>query len=322
MATATESRPQSFAEFIGQESLKTKAQYAIGGALARGEPLGHCLITSSGIGGVGKTTWAHVLANESFAPLHMTSGGCIQSAVDLRHVLIRLTQENPMVLIDEFHAIGRSAAEELLLVLEDNVLNVNLGLQRTAIRIEIPPFTLIGCTTQAERISGPLLQRFGLLFHLEPYSTTEMMTIIQGIFERWNLPIDRDAAKNLAQISHGIPRIGRRRAERVRDMAQAKRATTVTPEIVADAMRIEGIDHVGLTVQQRAVLVALAASHPRPVSARSLAMSLGISISSLTTTMEPTLVRLQMLSIGSGGRLLTDKGVNHLETVREEYEAS
>ena len=319
LTSSTNLRPQSLDELIGQENLKQKARIAVGAALQRGEPLPHCLLTSSG-GGLGKTTLAGVLANEMFRPLVSTTGQCLLTPVDLRNTLISL-KPGSLLLVDEFHALGRAAAEELLLVLEDGVLNINLESRQGPIRIPVPPFTLIAATTRPSAIAAPMFQRFGLHFHFDFYSVTELCEIA-GAFAR-EMPVEFAEAVNtaLAGRSLGIPRRCLRLIERVRDVAQAKGLKKATLDEMSLAMRIEGIDHLGLRRDERELLQTLADAEPRAVSARSLALALGVEIATVIEVLEPPLVRLGLLTIGRGGRRLTAKGMEHLRTVERQESA-
>ncbi len=309
---ATSMRPQHLDEMIGQNDVKAKASIAIQAALQRGEPLPHCLLTSPGTGGLGKTSFAGVLANEMFSQLVSTTGQCLVTATDLRNILVRL-EPSSVLLIDEFHGIGRSAAEELLLVLEEGVLNVNIGGNSAPIRIAVPSFTLCAATTNPEAVSSPLMQRFGLSFRFDFYSNAEIAQIAKGVFAKWGMQIDVAASDNLARRARGVPRLVLRLAERVRDVVQAQSMTTVALSSVEMAMRIEGVDALGLNRLERHLLRILSNAEPRPISARSLALALGVGVPTVVEVLEPPLVRLEMMSIGSGGRRLTEKGRQHLQ---------
>jgi Holliday junction DNA helicase RuvB len=313
MTNDTQHRPRYLDEMIGQCAIKQKASIAIQAALQRGDAMPHCLLTSAG-GGLGKTTLAGVLSNELLVPLISTTGQCLATPYDLRNILVRL-QPKAVLLVDEFHCIGKYAAEELLIVLEEGVLNVTAGPAGAPVRIEVAPFTLVAATTFPEAISAPLAQRFGLKFRFEFYSDQEVCQIIIGIFQRWNLEIAEDAAFALARRARGVPRIGLRLAERARDVAQAQVMGRITLQIVNIAMKIEGVDDAGLSREERQLLRILADADPRPLSARSLALGLGSSIGTVHDVLEPPLVRLGLLTIGAGGRRLTAKGRNHVDAV-------
>ena len=278
-----------------------------------GEALPHCLLTSAG-GGLGKSTLAGVLSNELLVPLVATTGQCLATPTDLRNILVRIVSKT-VLLIDEAHCIGRYAAEELLVVLEEGLLNIAAGMVGGPVRIEVAPFTLVAATTYPEAISAPLRQRFGLTFRFDFYTDDEICEIICGIFSRWMIEIDASAALDLARRARGVPRIGLRLAERVRDVAQAQAMNRVTLPTVAMAMQIEGIDDAGLGREERHLLRILSDAEPRPISARSLALALGVSVGTVHDVLEPPLVRLGLMTIGAGGRRLTAKGRDHVDAV-------
>lgn len=313
MPTATDYRPKYLDELVGQDGLKQKARIAISSALHREEPLGHCLLTSLG-GGLGKTTFASILSNECFAPLVSTSGQCLNTVIDLRNTLVRL-KPGSMLLIDECHCLGRAAAEELLLVLEEGVLNVTVSMSQAPVRIRVPPFTLIAATTQPSALSAELTQRFGLQFRFGFYSVGELKTIIENVADRLGIEFESEVCFELARRARGIPRVGLRLAERVRDVAHARALSRAGIEELNFAMKLEGVDDAGLNEDDRKILRALLAAEPRPVSARSLALCLGVPTETVTDVQEPTLVRLGYVTIGAGGRRLTEKGRQHIERI-------
>lgn len=306
-------RPQGLDELIGQETLKKKARIAIGAALQRNEPLPHVLLTSSG-GGLGKTSFAQILANEMFSPLTHTTGQCLSSAADLRRAFVQLKQ-NSMLHIDEAHCLGRLAAEELLLVLEERVLNVNID--GSPIRMPLPPFTLICSTTKPSAISAPLTQRFGLHFHFDFYCVKDLTEITRGMTKGLGISFDDAVCPEIARRALGIPRICLRHVERVRDVAQAKGLAAATIQELELAMAIEGIDSLGLDAKHRRLLTILADADPRPVSARSLALSLGLETPTVVDVLEPPLVRLGLMTIGAGGRRIAEAGLRHIRQQQE-----
>jgi Holliday junction DNA helicase RuvB len=307
-------RPQQLDELVGHADAKMKARIAIQAALNRDEPLPHCLLTS-GVGGVGKTSFAAVLANEMYVPFIATSGACLASPMNLRNALIRLQPRN-VLLCDEAHRLGRAVAEELLIVLEEGVLNVTSN--GRPIRLPVPQFTFVAATTKPEALSAPLTQRFGLRFHLLPLTPSEIEQVVRRAFEHWQMGVESDVVAGIAQRARGIPRISLRLSERVRDAVQASRATQASLQHLDLAMRIEGVDPIGLASEERELLRCLADAEPRAVSARSLALALGCGVETITTVLEPTLVRFGLMTIGVGGRRLTVKGAEHLASHHED----
>jgi holliday junction DNA helicase RuvB len=241
---------------------------AIGAALSRGEPLPHVLLTSNG-GGLGKTSFARILAEEMYSPLVQTSGPCMTSLVDLRKALITL-KPGTLFHIDEIHAMSRTVADELLLVLEEHVINVSLA--DGAVRLPLPPFTLIGSTTLPSRISGPLMRRFGLHFHFDFYSVPELTAIVWRMSECLDVTFEPGVCTGIAERGLGIPRICLRHAERVRDVAHACSLRLATRRELEVAMQMEGVDQLGLAGQHRLILQRLADARPRGLSSRSLAL--------------------------------------------------
>lgn len=309
MTTSVNMRPQSIDEMIGQESIREKARVAVGAALNRDEPLGHCLLTSAG-GGLGKTSFAQILANEMYAPFLATSGQCLVGPTDLRNMLIRI-QPRTVLLCDEAHCLGRAACEELLIVLEEGVLNLNGN--GSAIRVPLPPFTFVAATTRPEVFcSTPLGQRFGLHFHFDFYTADEIGEIVANVFKRWQMRVEAPVALEIAKRARGVPRIGIRLSERVRDVAQARQETTATLRSFKTAMDIEGIDDLGLTQAEQAILRRLGESHPRPVSARTLSTATGAQVATIHN-FEQVLVRFGLAEIGPGGRQITERGLRHLD---------
>ncbi len=309
-------RPQHLDEMVGQEAIRQKARIACQAALLRGEPLPHVLLTSSG-GGLGKTSFAGILANEMYTQMVTTTGQCLRTVADLRNLLV-LLDPGTILLVDEAHCIGKAAAEELLLVLEDGILNMTLGGSRAPIQIEVPKFTLCAASTQPECLSLALHQRFGLTFRFDFYADSEIRIIVEGIFRRWSMEIEQSAAMDLARRARGVPRIALRLAERVRDVAQAQSADAVTTATVSLSMEIEDVDSIGLTRQELDMLAVLADAEPRPVSARSLSLALGVGVATVTEVLEPSLVRFGLMTIGSGGRRLTARGISHLNSTASE----
>lgn len=309
-------RPRMLDDLIGREPLKKKARVAVGAALARGEPLPHVLLTSNG-GGLGKTSFAQILANEMYSPLVQTSGPSMASLCDLRRVLIKL-RSGDILHIDEIHAMAKQAAEELLLVLEEGV--VNLKLEDGPVRVPLPRFTLIASTTMPSALSAPLTQRFGLSFHFEFYTVPELTEIAYRMSESLRMPLDRETCTAIAERSLGIPRVCLRHVERVRDVAQACGRNQATMRECALAMEMEGVDRLGLGPNHHRLLEQLARAAPRGISARSVALALGVEQSTITAVLEPTLVRLGLMVIRPGGRFITNVGMEHLRAINQHSE--
>lgn len=301
-------RPQALNEMIGQELLKERARIAIGAALQRGEALPHVLLTSAG-GGLGKTSFATILANEMYCPIRHTSGPCIRTAVDLRKAVVSLAARD-FLHIDEAHAMGKAAAEELLLVLEEGVINV--ALNEHIVRLELPPFTLVASTTKPASLSGPLRQRFKLEFHFDFYPVADLERITAQAAAHLGMSFDPEVCRGIAERALAVPRNCIRHAERVRDITQAKGVDRASIEELRLAMNLEGIDQLGLNTSHRRLLLGLDEAAPRGLSARSLALRLGVGVETVMDVLEPPLVRLGFIIIGPGGRRITEPGRQHL----------
>ena len=302
---------------IGQQSIKKRLRIAMGASMQRNEPLPHVLLTSNG-GGLGKSTLASIISNEMLCHLHTTTGQCLSTTTDLKNILIRL-EPHHMLLIDECHCTGRAVAEELLVVTEQNILNISVG-KRGPMKLLLPPLTIIMATTCPQSLSAPLTQRLGLHFHFDFYHVHELSEIVKGMAARMDLEFDGQACAGIASRAKGIPRIALRLSERVRDVAQAKQLAKAGMEEMTLAMQIEGIDDLGLNRQDRHYMRVLAQAEPRPIGLRNLSLALGMSTQTVADVLEPVLVRLGLVTIGMGGRRLTNEGKNHLETVGDKYD--
>ena len=232
--------------------------------------------------------------------------------------LVKL-EPNSILFIDEAHCLGRLAAEELLMVVEQNILNVTLA-ATGPMTFQLPPWTLILASTKPEAFSAPLVQRFGLCLHLEYYTVEELRQIVEGMTQRMGFEFDPKIHSEIAKRGKGIPRIALRLCERVRDVAQARCMQRAGMNEFQVAMRIEGIDGLGLNRQDRHYLRVLAQTEPRPIGVRTLGLTLGVSTASVTDVLEGPLVRCGLVSIGMGGRRLTAKGAEHLESVGDEFD--
>lgn len=265
MINADTIRPKTLDEMVGQEQIKQKLRVSMGAAMQRGEPLPHVLLTSSG-GGLGKSTIAQIVSYEMLSPMICTAGQCILSTRDLRNWLVKL-EPNTIFFIDEAHALERLVAEELLLVVEQNILNVNLA-ATGPIRFQLPPWTLILASTKPEAFSAPLVQRFPLQLHLDYYSVEELQQIVEGMTQRMGFEFEPQIHHEIAKRGKGIPRTGLRLCERVRDVSQAQCMDRAGMDEFRVAMQIEGIDGLGLNRQDRHYLHALAQAEPRPIGVR------------------------------------------------------
>ncbi|MFL6061038.1 MAG: Holliday junction branch migration DNA helicase RuvB [Marmoricola sp.] len=305
-------RPRSMDQVIGQERVREQLSLVLQAAISRGRTADHVLL--SGPPGLGKTTLAMIIAAEMGAPLRLTSGPAITHAGDLAAILSGLN-EGDVLFVDEIHRMSRPAEEMLYLAMEDFRVDVVIGKGpgATAIPLEIPPFTLVGATTRAGLLPGPLRDRFGFTGHLEFYAPEELDQIVRrsaGLLEVETLT---EGTAEIALRSRGTPRIANRLLRRVRDYAQVRADGVVTREIARRALELFEVDESGLDRLDRAVLGALCRSFGGgPVGLSTLAVAVGEERETVEEVAEPFLVRLGMLARTPRGRVATPAAWAHL----------
>ncbi len=305
-------RPQTLDEVIGQERVREQLGLVLAAARGRGRAPDHVLL--SGPPGLGKTTMAMIIAAEMAAPLRITSGPAIQHAGDLAAILSGLS-DGDVLFLDEIHRMSRPAEEMLYMAMEDYRVDVIVGKGpgATAIPLEIPPFTLVGATTRAGLLPGPLRDRFGYTGHLEFYETAELREIVTRSARLLEVTIDTTAATEIASRSRGTPRIANRLLRRVRDFAQVRADGVVTKPLARAALELYEVDELGLDRLDLAVLDALCRRFAGgPVGLSTLAVAVGEERETVEEVAEPFLVRSGYLARTPRGRVATPAAWEHI----------
>jgi Holliday junction DNA helicase RuvB len=305
-------RPATLAEFHGQRRVADQLDLVLHAARRRGSVPDHVLL--SGPPGLGKTTLAMIIAAEMGAGLRVSSGPAIQHAGDLAAILSGLS-EGDVFFLDEIHRMSRPAEEMLYLAMEDFRVDVVVGKGpgATAIPLEIPPFTLVGATTRAGLLPGPLRDRFGFTGQLDFYETSDLETILRRSATLLQVSLASGAAELIASRSRGTPRIANRLLRRVRDYAEVKADGVVTSALAAAALDLYEIDPLGLDRLDRGVLEAICGKFGGgPVGLSTLAISVGEEMETVAEVAEPFLVRLGFLMRTPRGRVATAAAWEHL----------
>jgi Holliday junction DNA helicase RuvB len=305
-------RPRTLAEFGGQRRVSEQLELVLHAARARHRTPDHVLL--SGPPGLGKTTLALIIASEMSAPLRVTSGPAIQHAGDLAAILSGLN-EGEVLFLDEIHRMSRPAEEMLYMAMEDFRVDVVVGKGpgATAIPLEIPPFTLVGATTRAGLLPGPLRDRFGFTAHLEFYESAELERIVNRSAMLLDVQVRPEGAREIASRSRGTPRIANRLLRRVRDYAEVRADGVVTLALAKAALELYEVDQMGLDRLDRAVLDALCRRFGGgPVGLSTLAVAVGEERETVEEVAEPFLVRSGYLARTPRGRVATPAAWRHL----------
>jgi Holliday junction DNA helicase RuvB len=307
-------RPANFAEYIGQETLIRRLKIAVEAARGRNEPVEHVLL--HGPPGLGKTTLAHVIANEMKAKVHVTNGPALTKGADVVGILSNLSRGD-VLFIDEIHRLPAVVEEYLYPAMEDFKVDITLdaGMHARTINMPLAPFTLIGATTRIGLLTGPMRSRFGIGHHIELYTPASLHEILRHNAKRLSLSAEDAALAELAGRSRGTPRIANRLLRRVRDFAavEAKGAATVTVKVTRAALQLEGIDDKGLDEQDRAYLRTLIQVYDGgPAGVEALAATLGDEVDTLVDVVEPYLLQTALVLRTRQGRRATKSAYDHL----------
>jgi len=314
-------RPHYLKEYIGQEKAKKNLEVFIAAAKMRREALDHVLLY--GPPGLGKTTLAGIIANELGVGFRITSGPAIERAGDLAALLTNL-QERDVLFIDEIHRLSHSVEEVLYAAMEDYALDIVIGKGPSArsVRIDLPPFTLVGATTQVGRLASPLRDRFGVISRLEFYGPRELVLIIKRTAEILDIRIDDEGALEIAGRSRGTPRIANRLLKRVRDFAQVADAAKITRELASAALDRLEVDACGLDRTDRRVLhVIIEKFNGGPVGLDTIAAAISESVDAVEDVYEPFLMQLGFLNRTPRGRVVTIAAYRHLGIAVPEEDA-
>lgn len=305
-------RPKKFSEYIGQEQIKENLGITIQAAQKRKEPIDHCLLY--GPPGLGKTTLAYVIANETGSNIRITSGPAVERAGDLASILTNL-EEGDVLFIDEIHRLNKVVEEVLYPAMEDFMLDIMIGKGPSArsIRLDLPKFTLVGATTRIGIISSPLRDRFGLVHRLDFYQDDEIEKIIKRSAKILSIKIDESGAKEIAKRSRKTPRIANRLLKRVRDWAEVKADGEITKSLAEKALEKIAVDEIGLDQTDRNLLSAIIDKFGGgPVGLSTLAAATAEEVDTIEDVYEPYLIRIGFLERTPKGRKATERAKKHL----------
>mgnify|MGYP001420752305 CR=1 FL=1 len=317
-------RPRYLSEYIGQAQVKENLRIYIEAAKMRKEPLDHVLLY--GPPGLGKTTLSNIIANELGVSIRTTSGPAIERPGDLAAILTNL-QEGDVLFIDEIHRLHRTVEEVLYPAMEDFALDIVIGKGPSArsIRLNLPPFTLVGATTRVGLLSSPLRDRFGVISRLDYYSVEELSFIVSRAADILNVRLTEDAAVEIGKRARGTPRVANRLLKRVRDFAQVKGDGVITTDIALEALRLIRVDELGLDEIDHKMLRAIIVSFGGgPVGLDTIAATIGEESQTIEDVYEPYLLQIGFLQRTPRGRMATEAAYRHLgipkpETPQSDY---
>ncbi|KKB72600.1 MULTISPECIES: Holliday junction branch migration DNA helicase RuvB [Bacillus] len=306
-------RPQKLAQYIGQEKVKDNLRIFIEAAKMREETLDHVLLY--GPPGLGKTTLAAIIANEMGVNIRTTSGPAIERPGDLAAILTAL-EPGDVLFIDEIHRLHRSIEEVLYPAMEDFCLDIVIGKGPSArsVRLDLPPFTLVGATTRVGLLTAPLRDRFGVLSRLEYYTQDELSDIVERTAELFGVDIDPLSAREIARRSRGTPRIANRLLRRVRDFAQVLGNSSITEEVAVDALERLQVDRLGLDHIDRKLLMGMIEKFGGgPVGIDTISATIGEESHTIEDVYEPYLLQIGFIQRTPRGRIVTPDVYTHFK---------
>ena len=306
-------RPKMLKDYVGQEKVKHNLDVYMHAAKRRGDALDHVLLY--GPPGLGKTTLAHVIANEMGAQVKVTSGPAIEKALDLSAMLTKL-EKGDILFIDEIHRLNRNIEEILYPAMEDFTLDMvtGAGAMASSLRMQLKHFTLIGATTKEGMLSSPLRDRFGIKFRLEPYTNEELTSIVARSATILGIPIDNDAAFEIARRSRGTPRIANRLLRRVRDFADYENLDVINLAVTRKSLEFMDVDELGLDAVDRNILETIIKKfNGGPVGLDTLSAATGEDATTIEDVVEPFLIQLGFIQRTPRGRVCTLGAYKHLK---------
>ena len=310
-------RPEKMKDFIGQKETVDNLKISLEAARKRKEPLEHVLL--SGPPGLGKTSLAHVIANEMGVSITATSGPAIERAGDLIGILTNLSQGD-VLFIDEIHRLAKVVEEFLYPAMESYQIDfiIDKGPYAKTIKFNLKKFTLIGATTRAGLLTAPLRGRFGMFHHVDFYDTEDLVKIVTRSAKILNIPTDKEGAIEIAKRSRGTPRVVNRLLRRVRDWSEVKSDGKITKDIAVKALKNHGVDEMGLDSIDRRVVRAMHSSYEGgPVGIEALASAMGEEPDTIVDIVEPFLLKIGFIKRTPRGRQLTDQAYRHLGLKKE-----
>jgi Holliday junction DNA helicase RuvB len=306
-------RPRRINEYIGQKKIVENIKLYIQATLGRGEPLDHVLI--SGPPGLGKTTLAHIIANELGIPIQTTTGPAIEKKGDLAAILSNL-EESQVLFIDEIHRLSPAIEEILYSAMEDFFIDIVIGQGPSArtIKLSLPPFTLIGATTKTGLLTSPLRDRFGVILRLEYYTPDDLMMIVLRSAGVLGIEIDKEGANEIAKRSRGTPRVANRLLKRVRDYSEVMGDGKICAKSAGMGLDLMDIDSSGLDMMDRKILSVIIDNFSGgPVGIETIAASVSEEKDTLEDVFEPYLIQRGFINRTPRGRVATHLGYNHLK---------